>query len=100
MRRWYFSQSDAEGWQWAGRRPEQCFFATKVQLCAELVIRAEGVVRNRSLLGIPIPYLITHHRACTCPGEDHPGPVNNIGRGAPEIDVLEAEKNKAVSSLP
>lgn len=33
--------------------------------------------------------------ACTCPGEDHPGPVNNKGRGAPEIDVLEAERNKA-----
>lgn len=32
--------------------------------------------------------------ACTCPGEDHPGPVNTKGRGAPEIDVLEAQKNK------
>jgi len=35
--------------------------------------------------------------ACTCPGEDHPGPiVNNVfkGRGAPEIDILEAEHNK------
>ncbi|KAF8504556.1 beta-glucan synthesis-associated [Russula emetica] len=32
--------------------------------------------------------------ACTCPGEDHPGPSYNIGRGAPEIDVLEAEHNK------
>ena len=32
--------------------------------------------------------------ACTCPGEDHPGPTNSKGRGAPEIDVLEAQKNK------
>ena len=32
--------------------------------------------------------------ACTCPGEDHPGPSNNKGRGAPEIDVFEAEANK------
>jgi len=32
--------------------------------------------------------------ACTCPGEDHPGPINTKGRGAPEIDVLEAERNK------
>jgi len=32
--------------------------------------------------------------ACTCSGEDHPGPSNSKGRGAPEIDVLEAQKNK------
>ncbi|KAI5115630.1 hypothetical protein M0805_000612 [Coniferiporia weirii] len=32
--------------------------------------------------------------ACTCSGEDHPGPSVNQGRGAPEIDVLEAQKNK------
>jgi hypothetical protein len=35
-----------------------------------------------------------HSSACTCPGEDHPGPANNIGRGAPEIDMIEAERNK------
>ncbi|ORY69175.1 beta-glucan synthesis-associated [Leucosporidium creatinivorum] len=32
--------------------------------------------------------------ACTCPGEDHPGPTlangSFVGRGAPEIDVFEA----------
>ena len=27
--------------------------------------------------------------SCTCPGESHPNP--GIGRGAPEIDVIEAE---------
>ena len=33
-------------------------------------------------------------RSCTCPGEDHPGPSPSKGRGAPEIDVFEAERNK------
>jgi beta-glucanase (GH16 family) len=29
--------------------------------------------------------------ACTCPGSDHPGPTVNTGRGAPEIDIIEAD---------
>lgn len=29
--------------------------------------------------------------ACTCPGQSHPGPSNNVGRGAPEIDIIEAQ---------
>lgn len=29
--------------------------------------------------------------SCTCPGSDHPGPSVSVGRGAPEIDVLEAQ---------
>lgn len=29
--------------------------------------------------------------ACTCPGDPHPGPSNNVGRGAPEIDIIEAQ---------
>ncbi|KAJ7437784.1 beta-glucan synthesis-associated [Mycena galericulata] len=32
--------------------------------------------------------------ACSCPGSDHPGPNVGVGRGAPEIDILEAEKDK------
>lgn len=32
--------------------------------------------------------------ACTCKGEDHPGPSHDIGRGAPEIDVFEALVNE------
>ncbi|KAF9477276.1 beta-glucan synthesis-associated [Pholiota conissans] len=32
--------------------------------------------------------------ACTCPGGDHPGPSVTRGRGAPEIDIFEAEKDK------
>ncbi|KDE08956.1 hypothetical protein MVLG_01046 [Microbotryum lychnidis-dioicae p1A1 Lamole] len=29
--------------------------------------------------------------ACTCPGEDHPGPNVGVGRGAPEIDINEMQ---------
>ncbi|KAF7352482.1 hypothetical protein MVEN_01213100 [Mycena venus] len=32
--------------------------------------------------------------ACSCPGSDHPGPDVSVGRGAPEIDIIEAEKDK------
>ncbi|KAM0746475.1 beta-glucan synthesis-associated [Meredithblackwellia eburnea MCA 4105] len=28
--------------------------------------------------------------ACTCSGEDHPGPNVGVGRGAPEVDIIEA----------
>ncbi|KAF7364752.1 Glycoside hydrolase family 16 protein [Mycena venus] len=28
--------------------------------------------------------------ACTCPGSDHPGPDTTVGRGVPEIDIIEA----------
>jgi beta-glucanase (GH16 family) len=29
--------------------------------------------------------------ACTCPGSDHPGPSPNVGRGVPEIDIIETQ---------
>ncbi|KAI8456865.1 beta-glucan synthesis-associated [Phakopsora pachyrhizi] len=29
--------------------------------------------------------------SCTCSGEEHPGPSTSIGRGAPEIDIIEAQ---------
>jgi beta-glucanase (GH16 family) len=29
--------------------------------------------------------------ACSCPGSDHPGPRVNVGRGVPEIDVIETQ---------
>ncbi|KAG6825851.1 hypothetical protein H0H92_002186 [Tricholoma furcatifolium] len=32
--------------------------------------------------------------ACSCPNSDHPGPSVNVGRGAPEIDIFEAEHSK------
>jgi Beta-glucan synthesis-associated protein SKN1/KRE6/Sbg1 len=42
----------------------------------------------------PFFFCFPSSSACTCPGEDHPGPSPNTGRGAPEIDVFEAEHNK------
>lgn len=34
-----------------------------------------------------------HIRACTCSnaGNEHPGPAPNVGRGGPEIDIIEAQ---------
>jgi len=37
--------------------------------------------------------------ACTCKGEDHPGPVNTKGRGAPEIDAIEVSLASYMLSL-
>ena len=37
--------------------------------------------------------------ACTCPGEDHPGPANNVGRSAPEIDLFEVGRGGASQSF-
>ncbi|PWN44596.1 concanavalin A-like lectin/glucanase [Ceraceosorus guamensis] len=34
--------------------------------------------------------------SCTCSGEDHPGPNNNVGRSSPEIDALEAQTAEGV----
>ena len=31
--------------------------------------------------------------ACSCPGSDHPGPRYNVGRGVPEIDIIETQIN-------
>ncbi len=41
-----------------------------------------------------IPADLARCRSCTCSGEEHPGPDSSKGRGVPEIDILEAEKNK------
>ncbi|KAF9013422.1 glycoside hydrolase family 16 protein [Cyathus striatus] len=49
--------------------------------------------------GGPISFLPGQRlSACTCPGSDHPGPSTNIGRGVPEIDIIETEVN--VSTIP
>ena len=51
------------------------------------------------------PTKLTGFRACTCTGEDHPGPSTNVGRGAPQIGIFELEKSatsaggKAVQSF-
>ncbi|WWC67831.1 uncharacterized protein I206_101748 [Kwoniella pini CBS 10737] len=40
----------------------------------------------------PLSYLPGQRlSACTCAGEDHPGPNVGVGRGAPEIDMIEAQ---------
>ncbi|KAL7424322.1 hypothetical protein Q5752_000004 [Cryptotrichosporon argae] len=42
--------------------------------------------------GLGLSYLPGQkYSACTCPGEDHPGPDTSKGRGIPEIDILEAQ---------
>ncbi|KDQ62548.1 glycoside hydrolase family 16 protein [Jaapia argillacea MUCL 33604] len=47
--------------------------------------------------GGPLSYLPGQRlSACTCPGSDHPGPSVNIGRGVPEIDILETQVDTAV----
>lgn len=35
--------------------------------------------------------------ACTCPGEDHPGPDVSVGRSAPEVDIIEAQIDQSRS---
>ncbi|SNX87331.1 related to KRE6 - glucan synthase subunit [Melanopsichium pennsylvanicum] len=41
--------------------------------------------------------------ACTCAGEDHPGPTdssgNYVGRSAPEIDVIEAQVGNGIGGV-
>lgn len=34
--------------------------------------------------------------ACTCEGEDHPGPDHTIGRSAPEVDIVEAQNTNKI----
>ena len=56
-----------------------------------------GTVPNQTLNGSPsgiagLSYLPGQRlSACTCSGSDHPGPSVNVGRNAPEIDILEAQ---------
>ena len=42
-------------------------------------------------ISITFGYSTLRLSACTCPGGDHPGPSVNVGRGAPEIDIFEAQ---------
>ncbi|KAJ7498598.1 beta-glucan synthesis-associated [Mycena latifolia] len=37
--------------------------------------------------------------ACSCPGSDHPGPDVTVGRGAPEIDILEAQPDQVAGQV-
>ena len=58
-------------------------------------IHCAPYVVNHALIGHLISALLS---ACTCSGEDHPGPSNSKGRGVPEIDILEVERNKTTDS--
>lgn len=55
----------------------------------EVLIQPNG----RNLSSLPGQRL----SACTCPNSDHPGPRHNVGRGAPEVDMLEAEIDRTRS---
>ncbi|KAI0250774.1 glycoside hydrolase family 16 protein [Lactifluus subvellereus] len=61
-----------------------------------------GTLPNQTLNGQPaaaegLSYLPGQRlSSCTCPGSDHPGPSTSVGRGAPEIDILEALIDMAV----
>ncbi|PWZ01719.1 concanavalin A-like lectin/glucanase [Testicularia cyperi] len=78
-----------------------------------------GILPNQTYVNGSGPYLATHssgtyayngelsylpgmrYSACTCEGEDHPGPTVNVGRSAPEIDLFEVQvqyKNGAKKS--
>ncbi|THU97970.1 glycoside hydrolase family 16 protein [Dendrothele bispora CBS 962.96] len=73
-----------------------------------------GTVKNQTVNGQPTAATVDGDRGkggvlsylpgqklsrCTCPGESHPGPKHSdgtfVGRSAPEIDVFEAQINKA-----
>ncbi|EAU85919.2 beta-glucan synthesis-associated protein [Coprinopsis cinerea okayama7 len=60
--------------------------------------------------GVPSDEILTYSRtgarlsalpgqklsACSCPGSDHPGPRPDVGRAAPEVDVIEAESKEGI----
>lgn len=48
---------------------------------------ATGGAGGSQLSGLPGQRL----SACTCPGSDHPGPKYNVGRGVPEVDIIETQ---------
>ncbi|SNX83743.1 related to KRE6 - glucan synthase subunit [Melanopsichium pennsylvanicum] len=68
-----------------------------------------GILPNQTYVNGSGPYLATHssgtyayngilsylpgmrYSSCTCAGQDHPGPNNNVGRSAPEIDIFEVQ---------
>lgn len=48
---------------------------------------ATGGAGGSQLSGLPGQRL----SACSCPGSDHPGPKYNVGRGVPEVDIIETQ---------
>jgi hypothetical protein len=65
-----------------------------------------GILPNQTYLNGTGPYSALHSpsdgslsylpgqrwSSCTCKGEDHPGPDVSVGRGVPEVDLIEAHK--------
>ncbi|KII86911.1 glycoside hydrolase family 16 protein [Plicaturopsis crispa FD-325 SS-3] len=42
--------------------------------------------------GAPVSFLPGQRlSSCTCSGSDHPGPKTSVGRGAPEVDIIETQ---------
>ncbi|KIK08000.1 glycoside hydrolase family 16 protein [Laccaria amethystina LaAM-08-1] len=48
---------------------------------------ATGGAGGSQLSGLPGQRL----SACSCSGSDHPGPKYNVGRGVPEVDIIETQ---------
>jgi hypothetical protein len=92
VRRGHVSKPDAARRLRPSSGTELDFIAAEVRLPPVMAPRPTSLVRHPippSLLSLTRP-----GSACTCKGEDHPGPDTGKGRGAPEIDIIEAERNK------
>lgn len=49
---------------------------------------------NTGANGGPLSFLPGQRvSSCSCPGSDHPGPNVGVGRGVPEVDIIEAQVN-------
>ena len=98
MRCRYVSKPDTQRRLWP-----RCSALLKRVEC-ELRLQAIGITRPASFVSyvllFPAPPasnifgLFSSNSACTCPGQDHPGPSTSKGRGAPEIDLIEAQHNR------
>ncbi|KAK9899858.1 glycoside hydrolase family 16 protein [Cystobasidium minutum MCA 4210] len=64
-----------------------------------------GTVKNQTINGQPAAAAGLSYQpgqrvsACTCKGGDHPGPNVRVGRGAPEIDIIEAQNYYAAGGM-
>lgn len=64
-----------------------------------------GTVKNQTINGQPASAAGLSFQpgqklsGCTCKGEEHPGPNTRTGRGAPEIDIIEAQNSNAAGRM-
>ncbi|KAG8981100.1 hypothetical protein FRC05_004000 [Tulasnella sp. 425] len=68
-----------------------CFSGGYVEALTPTAAQTSGKTKTNGVLSYLPGQRVS---ACTCPGEDHPGPNVNVGRNAPEIDIFEAERSK------